>query len=190
MNQPAPPLLRSNFSAKITCRSQSPVACLSIVTTARRFPFFFVNCLSFVCSSDGWQFLDLFSGSGSVGIEALSRGAGHATFVDFAKDCCDVSAQMLPPMLSVRILEATEARTYTAKSKQRVRNHVSIATDASFYSRKRRLASSSTHKCGYAARKTFLWEVALHWILVVSFSDPPFQPFASRDSWLSPGEGN
>lgn len=36
------------------------------------------------------QFLDLFSGSGSVGIEALSRGAGHATFVDFAKDCCDV----------------------------------------------------------------------------------------------------
>ncbi|CAN0405021.1 unnamed protein product, partial [Scytosiphon promiscuus] len=28
--------------------------------------------------------------SGSVGIEALSRGAGHATFVDFAKDCCDV----------------------------------------------------------------------------------------------------
>lgn len=37
------------------------------------------------------QFLDLFSGSGSVGIEALSRGAGHATFVDFAKDCCNVS---------------------------------------------------------------------------------------------------
>ncbi|CAM9642113.1 unnamed protein product [Scytosiphon promiscuus] len=36
------------------------------------------------------RFLDLFSGSGSVGIEALSRGAGHATFVDFAKDCCDV----------------------------------------------------------------------------------------------------
>eukprot|EP00903_Cladosiphon_okamuranus_P017960 g16524.t1 len=36
------------------------------------------------------RFLDLFSGSGSVGIEALSRGAGHATFVDFAKDCCEV----------------------------------------------------------------------------------------------------
>ena len=36
------------------------------------------------------QFLDLFSGSGSVGVEALSRGAGHATFVDFAKDCCEV----------------------------------------------------------------------------------------------------
>lgn len=36
------------------------------------------------------QFLDLFSGSGAVGVEALSRGAGHATFVDFARDCCEV----------------------------------------------------------------------------------------------------
>lgn len=28
------------------------------------------------------RFLDLFSGSGGIGIEALSRGAAHATFVD------------------------------------------------------------------------------------------------------------
>ncbi|CAM9298568.1 unnamed protein product [Ectocarpus fasciculatus] len=43
-----------------------------------------------VFETEDARFLDLFSGSGSVGIEALSRGAGHATFVDFAKDCCDV----------------------------------------------------------------------------------------------------
>ncbi len=31
--------------------------------------------------------LDIFSGSGSVGLEALSRGASHATFVDLSKLC-------------------------------------------------------------------------------------------------------
>ncbi|KAL3826525.1 hypothetical protein ACHAXA_004362 [Cyclostephanos tholiformis] len=32
--------------------------------------------------------LDVFSGSGSVGIEGLSRGAHHCTFVDMSDDCC------------------------------------------------------------------------------------------------------
>ncbi|MGH2621194.1 MAG: 16S rRNA (guanine(966)-N(2))-methyltransferase RsmD [Anaerolineales bacterium] len=31
---------------------------------------------------DGCTFLDLFAGTGSVGIEALSRGASHSTFVE------------------------------------------------------------------------------------------------------------
>ena len=35
--------------------------------------------------------LDLFSGSGSVGIESLSRGAAEAVFVDLAQECCDVA---------------------------------------------------------------------------------------------------
>jgi len=34
---------------------------------------------------EGMQVLDLFAGSGALGIEALSRGAVHATFVDQGK---------------------------------------------------------------------------------------------------------
>jgi 16S rRNA (guanine966-N2)-methyltransferase len=36
-------------------------------------------------SVDGIHVLDLFAGSGALGIEALSRGAAHATFFDLAK---------------------------------------------------------------------------------------------------------
>lgn len=36
------------------------------------------------------EFLDLFSGSGGIGIEALSRGAKHAVFVDMAGECKEI----------------------------------------------------------------------------------------------------
>ncbi len=32
--------------------------------------------------------LDLFAGSGSVGLESMSRGATHCTFCDLSPDCC------------------------------------------------------------------------------------------------------
>jgi 16S rRNA (guanine966-N2)-methyltransferase len=35
---------------------------------------------------DGLTVLDLFAGSGALGLEALSRGARHATFVELAKE--------------------------------------------------------------------------------------------------------
>ena len=37
---------------------------------------------------EGVRFLDLCAGSGAVGIEALSRGAAHATFVDQSRKMC------------------------------------------------------------------------------------------------------
>jgi 16S rRNA (guanine966-N2)-methyltransferase len=39
---------------------------------------------------DGRHFIDLFAGSGALGLEALSRGARKVTFVDNQKACIDV----------------------------------------------------------------------------------------------------
>ena len=39
-------------------------------------------------SIEGVRFLDLCSGSGAIGIEALSRGASHVTFVDRSRRAC------------------------------------------------------------------------------------------------------
>src|SRR5215467_3786779 len=39
---------------------------------------------------EGPRFLDLCAGSGAVGIEALSRGASHATFVDRSRRSCQL----------------------------------------------------------------------------------------------------
>ena len=42
---------------------------------------------------NGAVVLDLFSGSGALGLEALSRGASAAVFVDNSKKCCDIIRQ-------------------------------------------------------------------------------------------------
>lgn len=38
---------------------------------------------------EGRRVLDLFAGSGQLGLEALSRGAAHATFTDSSRAACD-----------------------------------------------------------------------------------------------------
>ena len=44
---------------------------------------------------DWEQMLDLFSGSGAMGIEALSRGAGWVDFVERERRCCDIIKENL-----------------------------------------------------------------------------------------------
>ena len=46
-------------------------------------------------TSDWERVLDLFSGSGALGIEALSRGAGWVDFVEHIPRCCDIIRQNL-----------------------------------------------------------------------------------------------
>ncbi len=46
-------------------------------------------------ASDWTQVLDLFSGSGALGIEALSRGAGWVDFVESEPRCCGIIKENL-----------------------------------------------------------------------------------------------
>jgi len=47
-------------------------------------------------TTNDWSLvLDLFAGSGALGIEALSRGAGWVDFVDRKPRCCDIIKQNL-----------------------------------------------------------------------------------------------
>ncbi len=46
-------------------------------------------------ASDWSLVLDLYSGTGAMGIEALSRGAGWVDFVDRQRRCCDIIKQNL-----------------------------------------------------------------------------------------------
>lgn len=47
-------------------------------------------------TASGWaQVLDLFSGSGALGIEALSRGAGWVDFVEIEPRCCGIIKENL-----------------------------------------------------------------------------------------------
>lgn len=48
-----------------------------------------------ICSQqiEGSDFLDLFAGSGAMGLEAISRGATESTFVDRSKEACKAIAK-------------------------------------------------------------------------------------------------
>jgi 16S rRNA (guanine966-N2)-methyltransferase len=47
------------------------------------------NALGSLGVLDGASVIDVFAGSGALGIEALSRGAGHAVFVDESRHAID-----------------------------------------------------------------------------------------------------
>lgn len=58
---------------------------------------------------DGAVFLDLFSGSGQIGIEALSRGAKKAVFVDMSRQAVDCIKKNVVAAEYVRKAEVIQA---------------------------------------------------------------------------------
>ena len=55
--------------------------------------------------------LDLYAGTGSLGIEALSRGAREATFVDLANSCCRaIRHNLLKTGFTGQVIEADALR--------------------------------------------------------------------------------
>ena len=54
--------------------------------------------------------VDLYAGSGALGIEALSRGAGHCTFVDSSRQACRVIRQNLDRTRFAGLARVTTAR--------------------------------------------------------------------------------
>src|SRR5256884_7505183 len=70
---------------------------------------------------EGGRFLDLCAGSGAVGIEALSRGAAHVTFVDRSRRMCALIEKNLYTLgvedeVEVVLAEASEfLRRYAEK---------------------------------------------------------------------------
>lgn len=68
---------------------------------------------------EGRHFLDLFSGSGQMGIEALSRGCSTATFIDRSK----LAVKVIERNLSVTNLKQF-AKVYNADSVNFIKNSV------------------------------------------------------------------
>jgi 16S rRNA (guanine966-N2)-methyltransferase len=57
--------------------------------------------------------LDLFAGSGALGLEALSRGAGHCTFVDSSRE---VTAQIQQHLQTLAAADRALCRTESAET--------------------------------------------------------------------------
>lgn len=61
---------------------EAPAGLATRPTSERAREAIFSMLVSRIGSFEGLRVLDLFAGSGAMGLEALSRGAAHATFVD------------------------------------------------------------------------------------------------------------
>jgi 16S rRNA (guanine966-N2)-methyltransferase len=72
------------------------------------------------------RFLDLCAGSGAVGIEALSRGATHATFVDRARKMCE----LIKSNIDLCRIERSESEVVQAEALDYLRRFIAKQPDS------------------------------------------------------------
>ena len=73
---------------------------------------------------EGSVWIDLFAGTGAVGIEALSRGAAMVYFVDWSKDAVELIRRNLQPLnvsVSSQVLQQKSERAISALDRQQLR---------------------------------------------------------------------
>ncbi len=75
---------------------------------------------------DATRFLDLCAGSGAVGIEALSRGARSATFVDRAQKMCE----LIKSNLTLCRIERSESEVIKADASEFLRRFITKQPDS------------------------------------------------------------
>jgi len=70
----------------------------------------FSSVESILGSLAGLRVLDVFAGSGALGLEALSRGAGHATFIEASRPAADLiksnASELALPTVAVMVTKA------------------------------------------------------------------------------------
>jgi 16S rRNA (guanine966-N2)-methyltransferase len=76
--------------------------------------------------SEGARFLDLCAGSGAVGIEALSRGAHHVTFVDRSRKMCE----LIKSNLDLCRIERHESEVIKAEAQDYLRRFIAKQPDS------------------------------------------------------------
>jgi len=73
------------------------------------------NAFNLIGPVDGAAVLDLFAGSGALGLEALSRGAARAVFVDSSREACRaIDANLAKLRLDATVLRADAVRMVAA----------------------------------------------------------------------------
>ena len=88
------------------------------------------NAFNLLGPVDGTTVLDLFAGSGALGLEALSRGAERVVFVDSSRDACrTIDANLQRLRLTGAIVLCRDARRVLADESAAARRYDLVLLD-------------------------------------------------------------